>query len=111
MDDGSPSRTIQIAKQVARVAVTRKKEDQTKGLLYRMQPAEYTMIITVEPTTGNNPKAYRTYPIEYARAKYDVAKATQSNYERKKGNSLRRNSDTLERTIKHFFLNRGITML
>jgi predicted CoA-binding protein len=64
VDDGSPSRTIQIAKQVARVAVTRKKEGQTKGVLYRMQLAEYTMIITIEPTTGNNPKAYRTCPIE-----------------------------------------------
>jgi dolichol-phosphate mannosyltransferase len=46
VDDNSPDGTLQIANRLADVAVTKKREGQTKGLLYGMRLAKYPVIIT-----------------------------------------------------------------
>jgi dolichol-phosphate mannosyltransferase len=56
VDDSSPDGTIQIAKQVADVAVTKKREGQTKGLLHGMQLAKYATIVTIDADLENDPK-------------------------------------------------------
>ena len=55
VDDTSPDDTIQIAKRVADVAVTKPREGQTKGLLYGMQLAKYPTVITVDADLENDP--------------------------------------------------------
>jgi dolichol-phosphate mannosyltransferase len=56
VDDNSPDRTIQIAKRVADVAVTKLREGQSKGLLYGMQLAKHPIIITIDADLENNPE-------------------------------------------------------
>ncbi|HML02130.1 MAG TPA: glycosyltransferase [Candidatus Bathyarchaeia archaeon] len=46
VDDSSPDGTFQIAKQVADVAITKKREGQTNGLLHGMQLARYAYVST-----------------------------------------------------------------
>jgi glycosyltransferase involved in cell wall biosynthesis len=55
VDDDSPDGTIQIAKRVADVAVTKPREGQTKGLLYGMRLAKYPTIITIDADLENDP--------------------------------------------------------
>jgi dolichol-phosphate mannosyltransferase len=56
VDDNSSDGTIQIAKQYADVAVTKKREGQTKGLLHGMQLAKYSVIVTIDADLENSPQ-------------------------------------------------------
>jgi dolichol-phosphate mannosyltransferase len=55
VDDDSPDGTLQTANRLADVAVTKKREGQTKGLLYGMQLAKYPTIITIDADLENDP--------------------------------------------------------
>ena len=55
VDDNSPDGTIQIANRLADVAVTKRREGQSKGLLHGMQMAKYPIIITIDADLENNP--------------------------------------------------------
>jgi len=54
VDDNSPDGTIQVAKRLADVAVTKPMEGQTKGLLYGMKLAKYPLIITIDADLEND---------------------------------------------------------
>jgi dolichol-phosphate mannosyltransferase len=56
VDDNSSDGTLQIAKRYADVAVTKKREGQTKGLLHGMHLAKYPIIITIDADMENDPK-------------------------------------------------------
>ena len=56
VDDSSSDGTIQVANRLADVAVTKKREGQTKGLLYGMRLAKYPVIITIDADLENDPK-------------------------------------------------------
>ena len=56
VDDSSSDGTIQTAQRVADVAVTKKREGQSKGLLYGMHLAKYPTIITIDADLENNPE-------------------------------------------------------
>jgi dolichol-phosphate mannosyltransferase len=56
VDDSSSDGTIQVANRLADVAVTKKREGQTKGLLYGMRLAKYSVIITIDADLENDPK-------------------------------------------------------
>jgi dolichol-phosphate mannosyltransferase len=56
VDDDSPDGTIHVAKRLADVAVAKKREDQTKGLLTGMRLAKYPVIITIDADLENNPE-------------------------------------------------------
>jgi dolichol-phosphate mannosyltransferase len=56
VDDNSPDGTIQIAKRLADIAVTKVREGQSKGLLYGMKLAKYPIIITIDADLENDPK-------------------------------------------------------
>lgn len=56
VDDNSSDGTIQTAQRLADVAVTKKREGQSKGLLYGMQLAKYPTIITIDADLENNPE-------------------------------------------------------
>jgi len=56
VDDSSSDGTIQVVNRLADVAVTKKREGQTKGLLYGMRLAKYPVIITIDADLENNPK-------------------------------------------------------
>jgi len=55
VDDDSPDGTLQTANRLADVAVTKKREGQTKGLLCGMQLAKYPTIITIDADLENDP--------------------------------------------------------
>jgi dolichol-phosphate mannosyltransferase len=56
VDDNSSDRTIQIPKRLADVAVTKKREGQTKGLLHGMRLAKYPIVVTIDADMENDPK-------------------------------------------------------
>ena len=56
VDDNSSDGTIQTAQRLADVAVTKKREGQSKGLLYGMHLAKYPSIITIDADLENNPE-------------------------------------------------------
>jgi dolichol-phosphate mannosyltransferase len=56
VDDDSPDCTIQVANCLADVAVTKKREGQTKGLLHGMRLAKYPVIITIDADLENDPE-------------------------------------------------------
>jgi dolichol-phosphate mannosyltransferase len=56
VDDNSPDRTIQVAQRLADVAVTKKREGQTKGLLHGMRLAKYSVIVTIDADLENDPE-------------------------------------------------------
>jgi dolichol-phosphate mannosyltransferase len=56
VDDESPDGTIQIAKRYADIAITKKREGQTKGLLYGMKLAKYPIIVTIDADLENDPQ-------------------------------------------------------
>lgn len=56
VDDDSPDGTIQVAKRLADIAVTKKREGQTKGLLYGMRLAKYPIIVTIDADLENSPQ-------------------------------------------------------
>jgi dolichol-phosphate mannosyltransferase len=55
VDDTSPDGTIQVAKRVADLAITKPREGQTKGLLCGMRLAKYPTIITIDADLENDP--------------------------------------------------------
>ena len=55
VDDNSQDGTIQIANRLADVAVTKTREGQSKGLLYRMKMAKYPIIITIDADLESDP--------------------------------------------------------
>ena len=56
IDDSSPDGTMQIAKRIADVAVTKKREGQTKGLPYGMRLARYATMVTIDADLEKGPK-------------------------------------------------------
>jgi dolichol-phosphate mannosyltransferase len=56
VDDNSSDGTIQTAQRLADVAVTKKREGQSKGLLYGMRLAKYPIIVTIDADLENNPE-------------------------------------------------------
>jgi dolichol-phosphate mannosyltransferase len=76
VDDNSPDGTIQIAKRVADVAVTKPREGQTKGLLYGMRLAKYPTIITIDADLENDP-AHIPNLIQQT-AKFDIVVASRT---------------------------------
>jgi len=55
VDDNSQDGTINVAKRLADVAVTKRREGQTKGLLHGMQLAKYPTIVTIDADLENDP--------------------------------------------------------
>jgi dolichol-phosphate mannosyltransferase len=55
VDDGSPDGTIQVARLLADVAISKKREGQSKGLLYGMKLAKYPVIVTIDADLENSP--------------------------------------------------------
>jgi dolichol-phosphate mannosyltransferase len=56
VDDNSPDGTIEVARQLATVAVTKLHEGQTKGLLFGMKLAKNPIIITIDADLENSPE-------------------------------------------------------
>jgi dolichol-phosphate mannosyltransferase len=56
VDDSSPDRTIDVARQLADVAVLKKREGQTCGLAEGMRLAKYDAIVTMDSDLENEPK-------------------------------------------------------
>jgi dolichol-phosphate mannosyltransferase len=56
VDDDSLDGTIEVANRLADIAVTKKREGQTKGLLCGMGLAKYTTIITIDADLENSPE-------------------------------------------------------
>jgi dolichol-phosphate mannosyltransferase len=56
VDDESPDGTIDIARPLADVAVTKKREGQTIGLLHGMRIAKFPVIITIDSDLENSPE-------------------------------------------------------
>jgi len=56
VDDDSPDKTANIAKRYADTVISKKREGQTKGLLYGMQLAKYPVIVTLDADLENDPK-------------------------------------------------------
>ncbi len=55
VDDDSQDGTFEVAKRFADVAVKKKREGQTKGLLYGMKLAKYPLIVTIDSDLENKP--------------------------------------------------------
>src|SRR3972149_6005645 len=55
VDDNSPDGTIQVARLLADIAVSKKREGQSKGLLYGMKIAKYPVIVTIDADLENSP--------------------------------------------------------
>ena len=55
VDDDSPDGTIHVARRLADVAVSKKREGQSKGLLYGMKLARYPVIVTIDADLENSP--------------------------------------------------------
>ena len=55
VDDESPDGTIDIARRLADLAVTKKREGQTIGLLHGMRIARYSVIVTIDSDLENSP--------------------------------------------------------
>jgi dolichol-phosphate mannosyltransferase len=56
IDDDSKDGTFQVAEKLADKAVKKKREGQTKGLLYGMKMAKYPIIVTIDADLENDPK-------------------------------------------------------
>ena len=56
VDDSSPDGTLQVAEELADLAVSKIREGQTKGLAHGMHLAKYDTIITIDSDLENNPK-------------------------------------------------------
>jgi dolichol-phosphate mannosyltransferase len=56
VDDESPDGTINVARPLADVAITKKREGQTIGLLKGMRLAKYPIIITIDADLENSPE-------------------------------------------------------
>lgn len=56
VDDSSTDKTLDIAEQYADVAIGKVREGQTKGLLYGMKLAKYSVIVTIDSDLENSPE-------------------------------------------------------
>jgi len=56
VDDESPDGTIDVARPLADVAVSKKREGQTMGLLHGMRLAKYRVIITIDSDLESSPE-------------------------------------------------------
>jgi dolichol-phosphate mannosyltransferase len=56
VDDSSSDGTIEVARRVADLAVSKVREGQTKGLLYGMKLAKFPLIVTIDADLENDPK-------------------------------------------------------
>ena len=56
VDDESQDGTIDIARRLADVAVTKKREGQTIGLLHGMRIAKYPVVVTIDSDLENSPE-------------------------------------------------------
>jgi dolichol-phosphate mannosyltransferase len=56
IDDSSQDETIEIAKRLADIVVTKPREGQSKGLLYGMKMAKYPLIVTIDADLENPPE-------------------------------------------------------
>jgi dolichol-phosphate mannosyltransferase len=56
VDDSSSDGTVEVARQVADVAVSKVREGQTKGLLYGMRLAKFPVIVTIDADLENDPQ-------------------------------------------------------
>jgi dolichol-phosphate mannosyltransferase len=56
VDDSSEDRTVDAAKPLADIVVQKKREGQTKGLLFGMKIAKYPIIVTIDSDLENDPK-------------------------------------------------------
>jgi dolichol-phosphate mannosyltransferase len=55
VDDESSDGTLEIAQRVADIAVGKKREGQTKGLLHGMRLAKYPVVVTIDADLENDP--------------------------------------------------------
>mgnify|MGYP000250473596 FL=1 len=56
VDDDSPDGTFEVARSLADVAVKKRREGQSKGLLYGMKLAKNPIIITIDADLENDPR-------------------------------------------------------
>lgn len=56
VDDNSADDTLEIAKRFADVAVGKKREGQTKGLLFGAELSKFPVIVTIDADLENNPE-------------------------------------------------------
>jgi glycosyltransferase involved in cell wall biosynthesis len=56
VDDSSSDGTIEVARRIADLAVSKVREGQTKGLLYGMKLAKFPLIVTIDADLENDPK-------------------------------------------------------
>ena len=56
IDDSSQDETIEIAKRLADIAITKPREGQSQGLLYGMKLAKYPIIVTIDADLENPPE-------------------------------------------------------
>jgi dolichol-phosphate mannosyltransferase len=56
VDDDSQDGTVQAAKGLADIVVSKKREGQTKGLLHGMKLAKHPIIVTIDADLENDPK-------------------------------------------------------
>jgi dolichol-phosphate mannosyltransferase len=56
IDDSSPDGSIEVAKELADVAVSKQREGQTRGLWQGMQLAKHDVVITIDSDLENDPK-------------------------------------------------------
>jgi dolichol-phosphate mannosyltransferase len=56
VDDSSSDGTVEVARRVADVAVSKVREGQTKGLLYGMKLARFPVIVTIDADLENDPE-------------------------------------------------------
>lgn len=76
VDDNSSDGTLEVAKQYADIAVGKKREGQTKGLLYGAKLAKFPIIITIDSDLENPPELIPMLTIKLA--DFDVVVASRS---------------------------------
>jgi dolichol-phosphate mannosyltransferase len=76
VDDNSTDGTISVAKRLADIAVTKKREGQTKGLLCGMSLAKYPRIVTIDADLENDP--VHIPPLVQQTNKFDLVVASRN---------------------------------
>ena len=76
VDDSSSDGTFEVAKCFADVAVLKKREGQTMGLLYGMKLAKYPVIVTIDSDLENDPRYIHSLVEEIG--KFDVVVASRT---------------------------------
>ncbi len=76
IDDSSADGTLEAAKKVADIALSKKREGQTVGLLVGMQMAKYPIVVTIDADLENDP-AYIPQLVNLA-SQYDLVVASRT---------------------------------